>query len=82
MSTAIPKFPTPGPSDGGNDSTVSNRWVTVAGFVVAGAALLLLADVQPQFAIGTAALIGLGVALSHTNEINSLVATWRKAVGA
>lgn len=60
---------------------MSTRWQAVAGFVVAGGVLILLADAAPQFAVGTAALIGLGVALTHTNEINSLVSTWRTAVG-
>lgn len=65
-----------------SSTMVSNQWVKVAGFIVASGALLLLADVSPEFALGTALLIGLGVALTHTNEINSLVSTWRKAVGA
>lgn len=58
-----------------------NRFIEVAGFVVASGTLILLADYAPRFALGTAALIGLGVALTHTSEINNLVTTWRKAVG-
>lgn len=60
---------------------VTTRWQAVAGFIVAGGILILLADYAPKFALGTAALIGLGVALTHTNEINSLAATWRGALG-
>lgn len=64
-----------------SNSTVSLRWQAVAGFLVASGALILLADYAPKFAVGTAVLIGLGVALTHTNEINSLVATWQTALG-
>lgn len=64
-----------------SNATVSNQWIKVAGFIVASGALLLLADVSPEFALGTALLIGLGVALTHTNEINSLISLWRGAVG-
>lgn len=63
------------------NTTASPRFKVVAGFLVAGGALLLLAEWQPKFAVGTAALIGLGVALTHTKEINSLVAVWKGALG-
>ena len=64
-----------------SSTDTSTRWKVVAGFIVAGAALVLLADVAPKFAMGTAGLIGLGVVLTHTSEINSLVSTWRGALG-
>lgn len=76
MSAVLPRQQTADTS-----AQTSSRWKAVAGFLVAGAALYVLADFQPQFAVGTAALIGLGVALTHTNEIDSLVSTWRGAVG-
>lgn len=87
MMTAPAKaIPPPGSINGTGGTTsgssgTSNRFIIMAGFVVAGGALLLLADVAPKFALGTAALIGLGVALTHTAEINSLVSTWRGAIG-
>lgn len=58
-----------------------NRFVAVAGFVVASGTLILIADYSPEFALGTALLIGLAVAITHTTEINSLVSEWRGAIG-
>lgn len=41
----------------------------VVGYAVAGGILLVIADIAPGFAVGTASLILLGVALTKSNQL-------------
>ena len=72
--TASPHHDTTGPQ-------VSNRAALVIGFVVGGAALVALAEVAPQAAIGMTTLLGLGVVLMHPDEISNLSDVFVKATG-
>lgn len=58
---------------------MGKRGTRVVGFLVAGAALVALADVAPDAAIGLAAVIGLGVLLTHGNELNQLANAFKAA---
>lgn len=60
---------------------LSSRAHAVIGFVVAGAALVALADVAPQAAIGLTAVIGLGVLLTHGAELQQLSSAFASATG-
>lgn len=42
------------------------------GFTIAVLALLGLAEVQPELAVGTAGLVTLGIVLMHPDALNSL----------
>lgn len=59
---------------------MSARAKTVLGFCLAGVTLVAIADVAPRLAVGTAAVIGLGVALTHSQDIANLLNTWTSAV--
>lgn len=52
---------------------MSARGNAIIGFIVAGGALVALAGVAPGPAIGIAAVIGLGVALTHPDEITNMI---------
>lgn len=84
--------PTPGtpapPSSGpggtsttATSSALSSRAVKVVGFVVAGAALVALADVAPEAGVGLTAILGLGVLLAHATELQQLVNGFSAAIG-
>lgn len=60
---------------------MSNRAKTVVGFVVAGAALVALADIAPQAALGLTAVLGLSVVLAHANELQQLSHAFATATG-
>lgn len=51
---------------------LGDRGLRVVGFLVAGGALIALADVAPDAAIGLAAVVGLGVLLTHGAEITQI----------
>lgn len=53
-------------------SQLSSRAHGVIGFAIAGAALVALADVAPQAAIGLTVVIGLGVLLAHADNLQQL----------
>lgn len=59
---------------------MNNRLNAVIGFVVAGGALVALAGPEPQLAIGIAAILGLGIVLSHPQEIQTLLSTFQSAL--
>lgn len=46
--------------------------MNVLGFLLAGTALLLLAEVQPELAIGTGALVLLGSVVANPQALNSI----------
>lgn len=76
---------TPGQDPGtpsGATANVSAHGVKVLGFLVAGGALVALADVAPDAAIGLAAVLGLGVLLGHAQEFNALATAFGQAAGA
>lgn len=51
------------------------------GFGLAAAVLLILADSSPRLALATVGVVGLGVALSHADEIASLFNAFTAATG-
>ena len=71
---------TPGPSDP-TPSNVTPGAVRVIGFLVAGAALVALADVAPQAAIGLTAVLGLGVLLTHADQLTAISNLFNNATG-
>ena len=62
-------------------TSLSSRAHLIIGFAVAGVALVALADVAPDAAIGLAAVVALGVALTHANEIQQLSNAFITATG-
>lgn len=60
---------------------VSNQAVKVIGFMVAGAALIALADVAPEAGVGLTAVLGLGVLLMHATQLQQLVNGFDTAIG-
>ncbi len=60
---------------------MSDRAKAVIGFVAAAGVLILLADTAPRVAVGLAAVLGLGVALSHSQDIAQVLDQWSKIVG-
>lgn len=60
---------------------MSKRIQAFVGYGVAAAALIALAGPAPQAAISMAAVIGLGIALTHADEISQLLGTFTSAVG-
>lgn len=75
----VPTGPAGSPAT--NTPQVSNRAALVIGFVVSGAALVALAEVAPQAAIGLTAILALGVVLKHPQEITSLSNAFVTATG-
>jgi len=69
------------PTQPSSSGQVSNRAALVIGFVVGGAALVALADVAPQAAIGLTALLGLGVIVMHPDDIKNLSNAFVTATG-
>lgn len=69
------------PASPGSPSQVSSRAALIIGFVVGGAALVALAEVMPEAAIGLTAILGLGVVLMHPQEINALSTAFVHATG-
>lgn len=61
--------------------SLSNRAHLVIGYLVAGAALVALADIAPEAAIGLTAVIGLGVVVTHANELQALSNAFIAATG-
>ena len=60
---------------------LSSRAHAVIGFALGGLALVALADVAPDAAIGLAAVLALGVALTHANELQQLSNAFITATG-
>ena len=60
---------------------MTNRARTLIGFAVAGGVLLVVADHAPRFAVGMTAVLVLGVAVTHANDIKQLLDTFTKATG-
>lgn len=54
----------------------------VVAYAIAGGFLLIIADEAPKLATGTAALILLGVALTHANQLTALSGFVTKNTGA
>lgn len=71
MATTTPTITNPLPT----------RTHAVIGFLVAGAALVALADVAPQAAIGLTAVIGLGVLLKRAPEVQQMASAFVSATG-
>lgn len=71
MATTTPTLSNPLPT----------RTHAVIGFLVAGAALVALADVAPQAAIGLSAVIGLGVLLKRAPEVQQMASAFASATG-
>lgn len=61
--------------------TVSTGEAKVLGFLVAGAALVVLADVAPQAAIGMTLVLALGIVLTHTSELTAMSNLFQTATG-
>lgn len=51
---------------------MSDRAVKTVAFLVAGGALVAIAEVAPDFAVGMTVLVGIGVLLGHANELQAL----------
>lgn len=62
-------------------NTVTPGAAKVLGFLVAGAALVAIADVAPQAAIGMTLVLGLGIVLTHTDELKSMSDLFQTATG-
>lgn len=60
---------------------MSQRATVIVGFLVGGAALVALAEVAPQAAIGLTAVIGLGVVLSRASEVRQIANGFITATG-
>lgn len=61
--------------------TMTPAALRVVGFLVGGAALVALADVAPQAAIGMTLVLGLGVLLTHADQLQSLTGAFSQATG-
>lgn len=48
--------------------------MNIVGFVLAGGALLLLSEVQPELALGTLGLVLLGSILANPQSLNNIAA--------
>jgi len=59
---------------------VSDRATAIIGFTAAAGVLILLADTAPRLALALAGVLGLGVALSHSQDIAQVIDTFNKAV--
>lgn len=59
---------------------MSDRAKALLGFGLAAGVLVALAEVSPKLAVGTAAVIGLGVLLTRSNQVTTLLDTWTSAV--
>lgn len=60
---------------------MSPQAVKVVGFLVAGAALLGLAEIAPKAALGLTAVLGLGVLIGHASELQQLSNAFITATG-
>lgn len=60
---------------------MSQRATVIVGFLVGGAALVALAEVAPQAAIGLTAVIGLGVVLNRASEVRQIANAFVTATG-
>ena len=60
---------------------LSSRAHLIVGFALGGVALVALADVAPEAAIGLASVLALGVALTHASEIQQLSNAFITATG-
>lgn len=57
---------------------MSPHAVKIVGFLVAGGVLIALAEFAPDAAIGLALVVGLGVLLTHADELQA----WANALAA
>lgn len=79
---SAPGSSNPGPTaQQDTGSALSSRAVKVVGFIIAGAALVALADVAPEAGIGLTAVLGLGVLLMHSSELVQLSNSFSAALG-
>lgn len=60
---------------------VSSGAVKVIGYVVAGGVLVILADFAPQAAVGLALVLGLGILLTHADQLTQLSSALNTALG-
>lgn len=61
-----------------NDTT--SRWIRIMGFTIAAAGDILAARIMPEAAVAITTVVLVGVLLTHTEELTSLVDVYVKAV--
>lgn len=71
----------PGGPGGPGAANVTPGAIRVIGFLVAGGVLVGLADFAPQAAIGLTLVIGLGVLLTHADQLTILSSLYNGATG-
>ena len=69
------------PTPPGAGTSLPPGIVRVIGFTVGGLALVALADVQPDLAVGLAVLVGVGVLISHGDQLAVLSNAFAFATG-